>query len=83
MSNIVKENKQKILIVDDENNLREMLAILLRREGFEVFQAENGAVAVELVLEIIPDLIISDIRMPVMSGIDLLRRLQDYEIVYP
>lgn len=79
MSNIVKENKQKILIVDDENNLREMLAILLRREGFEVFQAENGAVAVELVLEIIPDLIISDIRMPVMSGIDLLRRLQDYE----
>jgi two-component system, NtrC family, response regulator PilR len=80
MTNNQVENKNKILIVDDENNLREMLAILLRREGYDVFQAENGEVGFDKVQELSPDLVISDIKMPKMSGIDFLRSLREQDI---
>lgn len=70
-------NKRTILIVDDENNLREMLAILLKREGYIVFQAEDGEDGLHKAQEISPDLIISDIKMPKMTGIELLRHLRE------
>jgi two-component system response regulator PilR (NtrC family) len=63
----------RILVVDDERSMRELLAIVLRREGYEVILAENGKGAIE-VLERDPiDLLISDIKMPDMSGVDVLR----------
>ncbi len=63
----------KILVVDDERSMRELLGIVLRREGYEVVLAENGRSAIE-VLEREPiDLLISDIKMPDMSGVEVLR----------
>src|SRR5258708_32097580 len=63
----------RILVVDDERSMREMLAIVLRREGYDVLLAENGRAAVD-VLEREPiDLLISDIKMPDLSGVDVLR----------
>src|SRR5947209_869378 len=63
----------RILVVDDERSMREMLAIVLRREGYEVLLAENGRTAID-VLEREPiDLLISDIKMPDLSGVDVLR----------
>lgn len=79
MNNTQVGNKYKILIVDDESNLREMLTILLRREGYDVFQAENGKAGFNKVQEISPDLIISDIKMPKMTGIEFLRSLRDQD----
>ena len=73
------KNKYKLLIVDDEGSLREMLAILLRREGYNVEQADNGAVAFEMVQQSIYDLIITDIQMPRMTGIELLRQLREQD----
>src|SRR5688500_8443464 len=63
----------KILVVDDERSMRELLAIVLRREGHDVRLAENGRAALELLEHEPVDLLISDIKMPDMSGVDVLR----------
>ena len=53
--------------------MRELLAIVLRREGYEVLLAENGRAAIDLLEREPVDLLISDIKMPDMSGVDVLR----------
>ena len=63
----------RILVVDDERSMRELLAIVLRREGYEVLLAENGRTAVSLLEREPVDLLISDIKMPDLSGVDVLR----------
>jgi two-component system response regulator PilR (NtrC family) len=63
----------RILVVDDERSMRELLAIVLQREGYEVLLAENGRVAVETLEREPVDLLISDIKMPDLSGVDVLR----------
>jgi two-component system response regulator PilR (NtrC family) len=63
----------RILVVDDERSMRELLAIVLRREGYEVLLAENGRAAIELLEHEPVDLLISDIKMPDLSGVEVLR----------
>jgi len=63
----------RILVVDDERSMRELLAIVLRREGYEVLLAENGRSAITLLEQEPVDLLISDIKMPDLSGVDVLR----------
>ena len=63
----------RILVVDDERSMRELLAIVLRREGYEVLLAENGRSAIDLLEREPVDLLISDIQMPDLSGVDVLR----------
>ncbi len=65
-----------ILIVDDERDLRWVLSGLFREAGFTVSEAANGAEALNKVEETPPDVLLSDVRMPGMSGVDLLRELQ-------
>ncbi len=67
---------KRLLIVDDEPNLLRAVAGTLRAEGYEVQTARSGAEALARVLESIPDLIVSDIRMPGMSGYALARQLR-------
>jgi CheY-like chemotaxis protein len=66
----------KIMLVDDENDLRELFALFLEREGYIVEEAVNGKEAYEKILVSRPDLVISDIRMPVWDGLKLMRQLQ-------
>jgi two-component system response regulator PilR (NtrC family) len=63
----------RILVVDDERSMRELLSIVLRRDGYEVLLAENGALAVDLLKKERVDVLITDIRMPQMSGVDVLK----------
>jgi two-component system response regulator PilR (NtrC family) len=63
----------RILVVDDERSMRELLAIVLRREGYEVLLADNGRTAIDLLEKEPVDLLISDIKMPDLSGVDVLR----------
>ncbi|HJZ75969.1 MAG TPA: sigma-54 dependent transcriptional regulator [Vicinamibacterales bacterium] len=63
----------RILVVDDERSMRELLAIVLRREGYEVLLADDGRTAIELLGREPVDLLISDIKMPDLSGVDVLR----------
>jgi two-component system, NtrC family, response regulator PilR len=70
-------SKPRILLVDDEPSMREMLRIVLRRDGYEVVMAENGREAIRLLQGEPFDLLLSDIRMPDISGVDVLRAAKD------
>ncbi len=71
--------KEKILIVDDEKSSRESARRILRRENYELFFAENGKVALEKLKAVNPALILLDIQMPIMDGIEFLKRLRHKE----
>jgi CheY-like chemotaxis protein len=62
-----------ILIVEDEEPIRELLAWLLRDLGYKVEEAHNGREAIVLAARVRPDLVISDVMMPVMGGPELCR----------
>ena len=68
--------KPRILIVDDELSMREFLSILLEREGYEVLTAADAALAQERLASNRIDLVISDVQMPGLSGLELLARIK-------
>ena len=65
--------KQKILVVDDEPDIVELIAYNLKREGYQVHTAANGQEAVTTAKKVMPDLIILDVMMPKMDGIEACR----------
>jgi len=68
---------EKILIVDDSKEIRNILSTFLKEEGFEVYTAENGKKALDLTKEKVIDLIITDIRMPEMDGSQLTKIMKE------
>jgi two-component system response regulator PilR (NtrC family) len=71
------ETANKILIVDDELSMRELLSIMLRKEGYEVVTAENGELAIKALQSDIFDLVITDLKMPHMDGMTLLKLVKE------
>src|ERR1700683_462690 len=69
--------KARILVVDDEESIREFLDIMLKKEGFEVTLAEDGKRAQELLKKKTFDMVISDLQMPNVTGIELLKFVKD------
>jgi DNA-binding response OmpR family regulator len=78
----------KILIAEDEPDIRELVAFMLRFAGYEVVAASNGEEAVQTATKELPDLILMDVRMPRMTGYDACRlmkanpTLQDVPVVF-
>jgi signal transduction histidine kinase len=68
--------KKTILIVDDEKDIRDVLTITLADIGYQVLTAENGQTALYLFQREHPSIVMTDIKMPVMDGIELLRRIK-------
>lgn len=66
----------KILIAEDEPDIRELVAFTLRFAGFEVVTASNGEEAVQLALRELPDMALMDVRMPRMTGYDACRAMK-------
>ena len=69
-----------ILIVENDKNNREMIAFLLKKNGFKVLEAINGQAGVEMAINEKPDLILMDIQLPIMNGFEatkLLRKNKD------
>jgi CheY-like chemotaxis protein len=64
---------KRILIIEDEAALREAFALLLSSEGYEVEVAENGKVGLEKVNTFAPDVVLLDLLMPVMNGVEFLK----------
>jgi two-component system KDP operon response regulator KdpE len=73
--------QRKILIVDDEPGLRELVRINLEHEGFGVIQAENGVEGLNMVREAHPDLVIMDVMMPEMDGWEACQKLREFSQV--
>lgn len=69
--------KQVILIVDDEEGLREGLSKLLKTEGYAVLSAESGEQALKILQHAHIDLVLTDMRMPEMDGIELLKKIRE------
>ena len=80
---VMTHTPSRILVVDDERSMREFLAIMLTREGHDVVAAENGAQALAALRQKPFDLLISDIRMPDCSGIDVLREAKGLQADLP
>ena len=72
-----------ILIVDDELSMREFLQIMLEKEGHHVITAENGDQGLQIIADHSFDLVISDIKMPGISGLDLLSAIKDQDNTLP
>lgn len=71
---------ERILVVDDEDIIRESLSFILKKEGYYVQEAENGRVAYDKILEESFDLVITDLEMPEMKGLELLQEIKKLNI---
>jgi len=68
--------KGKILIVDDQFGIRILLNEVLQKEGYDTFQAANGLQALEILNGHVPDLVLLDMKIPGMDGIEILKRMK-------
>jgi DNA-binding response OmpR family regulator len=75
--------KKKVLVVDDEKNIRLLLVEELTDEGYDVVTAKNGAVALEMIQAEKPDLVTLDIKMPGEDGLSILRKIREIEYDLP
>ena len=72
-----------VLVVDDETGILQTLEILLRAEGFDVHTAHGGKVALERIPQLTPDIIISDVRMPGVGGVEVLNAAREHDAEVP
>ncbi|MEI7555688.1 EAL domain-containing protein [Candidatus Chlorohelix sp.] len=77
MNNSIKLPKKKILIIEDENDIRYIIATYLKYSNYEVLESDNGVTGLETAQVMLPDLIISDINMPNMDGFTVLEQLME------
>lgn len=68
--------KEKILIVDDQFGIRILLNEVFQKEGYRTFQAANGVQALDIVKKHDPDLVLLDMKIPGMDGIEILKRMK-------
>jgi len=70
---------KKVLVVDDEIHIVHVVAIKLRNNGYEVITAANGADAFDLLCSEKPDIVVTDLQMPVMTGLELVEKIRRNE----
>jgi two-component system response regulator (stage 0 sporulation protein F) len=68
--------KKKVLIVDDQNGIRVLLMEVFSSEGYNTFQASNGKLALEIVKNHAPDLVLLDMKIPGMDGLEILKHVK-------
>lgn len=68
---------KKVLIVDDQNGIRVLLMEVFGSEGYQTFQASNGKMALEIVKSESPDLVLLDMKIPGMDGLEILKRIKE------
>lgn len=78
MHNHFFSDQIKILIVDDEASIRKLVERLLSSQGYKTYLADNGEQAFEMLTESIFDIVITDVAMPEMDGIELTKRIVEF-----
>ena len=68
---------KKILIVDDQNGIRVLLMEVFSNEGYKTFEASNGQIALAIIRREPPDLVLLDMKIPGMDGLDILKHIKD------
>lgn len=72
-------DKKKLLIVDDQNGIRILLMEVFNSEGYTTFQAANGRLALEIARSESPDLVLLDMKIPGMDGLEILKHLKEID----
>jgi DNA-binding response OmpR family regulator len=72
----VTDQPKRILVADDEPDVRELVVYRMKRSGYDVIEAKNGEEAFELAVANVPDLIVADVMMPRVDGYELTRLLR-------
>jgi len=67
----------KVLFIDDDEGIRKVFSILLRKEGYQVFTAKNGEEGLKIFKQEIPPIVIADVKMPGINGIEVLKRIKE------
>jgi DNA-binding response OmpR family regulator len=73
----MSKDPQSILVVDDNEDIRNLLSLVLQKEGYEVFLAASGTDAIEIVKNNYLDLILLDVMMPGLSGLEVLSTIRE------
>ena len=76
---VILMKNTKIAIIEDEQSIRDLYLHKLKLSGYQVKSADNGETGLALITEFVPDLILLDLRMPVMTGEDMLETLREYD----
>jgi two-component system phosphate regulon response regulator PhoB len=79
METATRAAKRRVLVVEDETDIRDLLAYNLRQEGYEVASAETGARGLEELGRFTPDLVVLDLMLPDISGIEVCKRIRNKE----
>lgn len=77
--NLSRPQDKLVLIVDDDDSIRELLEFIVKKEGFKVEKVADGKTALEKVKNLNPDLILLDLMLPGYGGFEIIRELQAYE----
>lgn len=72
--------KKKVLVVDDQNGIRVLLMEVFSTEGYDTYQASNGKLALDIVRNVSPDLILLDMKIPGMDGLDILKHVKEIDV---
>ena len=75
--------KPSVLVIDDESGILDTLRILLKKEGFEVSTAQGGKAGLEAIRTNDFDLVLSDVRMPQVTGLDILTAVRERDLMTP
>ena len=74
----IPDLSKTILVVDDDPDIRELIGFNLLQAGYRVETAENGAAGIKMAIRILPDLILLDVMMPEMDGIEACKQLREH-----
>lgn len=79
MTSASQETEVKILVAEDEKDIRELVSITMSLAGYKVWTAKDGQEALEMAQEVLPDLILMDVRMPKMTGYEACMAMKEVD----